>query len=454
MSNTLMMTHGRPVKLLITFALPLMLGNIFQQLYTVVDTAIVGRGVGIDALAALGTVDWLGWMAVGIATGLTQGFSVKIAQKYGEGDVRGLKFFMGQSAFLAAVIAVVGAILLQVSLPLLLYLLKIPMEIRGLAEVYIRILFAGFPFVIFYNYCSSVLRAVGDGKTPLKAMVIASIVNIVLDIIAVFVLGCGIARAAAATVFAQGVSGVICSIRIWKTPELQFAKTDLQAEKRSCLVLLRLGAPIAAKNILVAAGGIVIQTIVNGFGMSFIAGFTASNKLYGLLEIAALSYSFAVGTYVGQNYGAGKADRIRNGMKEATVLSLVTATVIGAIMIIFGRPITMLFISAEDPALMAAAGEAAYLYLVYMSASLPILYLLYVYQAAMQGMGKSFVPMASGFIQLGLRVGIALYVGAIGYENGIFIAEISAWYAAGIFMLIQYFRTMRKEMPMRNSVEV
>ena len=132
----------------------------------------------------------------------------------------------------------------------------------------------------------------------------------------------------------------------WKTPELRFIKEDVRAEKRSCSLLLRLGAPIAAKNILVATGGIVIQTIVNGFGMSFIAGFTASNKLYGLLEIATLSYSFAVGTYVGQNYGAGKTDRIRKGMKEATVLSLVTATVIGAIMIIFGRPITMLFISS------------------------------------------------------------------------------------------------------------
>lgn len=445
MSNIMTMTQGCPMKLIFSFALPLMLGNIFQQLYTIVDTAIVGRGVGIDALAALGTVDWLSWMAVGIATGLTQGFSVKIAQKYGEGDRTGLKHFMGQSAVLAAGTVLILTLVLQISVPLLSEVMRIPMEIRALAELYIRILFGGLPCVMFYNYCSAALRAVGDGKTPLKAMMTASVTNIVLDIIAVFVLGWGIAGAAIATVFSQGLSGVICARRIWKTEELRFVKEDLQARKSSCLILTKLGAPIAAKNLLVSLGGIVIQTVVNGFGMSFIAGFTASNKLYGLLEIAALSYSFAVATYVGQNYGAGKSDRIRKGMKEATILALVTAVIIAGIMIVFGRPITMIFISADDPSVMAAAGEAAYLYLVFMSVSLPILYLLYVYQAAMQGMGKTMVPMVSGFLQLGIRVGLAIIVGIIGYETGVFIAEIAAWWGAGIFMLSAYYKNMRKK---------
>lgn len=444
MSNTMTMTQGRPVKLLLAFALPLMLGNIFQQLYTVVDTAIVGRGVGIEALAALGTVDWLSWMAVGIATGLTQGFSVKIAQKYGEGDRAGLKHFMGQSAVLAAAIAIVLTLILQISVPILSEVMRIPMEIRSLAQLYIRILFGGLPLVMFYNYCSAALRAVGDGKTPLKAMMTASVTNIVLDLIAVFVLGWGIAGAAAATVFSQGLSGMICACKVWMTPELRFRKTDLKMKKTSCLLLTKLGAPIAAKNLLVSIGGIVIQTIVNGFGMGFIAGFTASNKLYGLLEIAALSYSFAVSTYVGQNYGAGKTERIRKGMKEATALSLITATIICIIMVVFGRQITMLFISADDPLVVAEAGKAAYQYLVFMSVSLPVLYLLYVYQAAMQGMGMSFVPMVSGFLQLGLRVGIALIVGAIGYEIGVFIAEIAAWWGAAIFMLTAYYRSMKK----------
>lgn len=444
MSKSVVMTQGKPVKLLLSFALPLMLGNLFQQMYTVVDTAIVGRGVGLDALAALGTIDWLNWMFLGIATGFTQGFSVKVSQKYGEGDMEGLHHVIGQSAFLAASTAALVAVAMQFLLPVFLFFLRIPEEIIGMAEQYMRIMLGGFPLVMLYNFGAAVLRAVGDSKTPLKAMIIASVTNIVLDCVAVFVLKWGIAGAAAATIFSQGVSGTICFSKIRRTGALRFGRKDMKSNGASCKTLLGLGAPIAAKNTIVSIGGMAIQTIVNGFGMSFIAGFTASNKLYGLLEIATLSYSFAVTTYVGQNFGAGKYDRIKSGMKAATLLSIATSLVIMVLLIVFGRPLTMLFISADSAEMMKAAGDAAYLYLVYMAVFLPVLYMLYAYQAALNGTGNTMASVVSGVIQLFLRVGISIIVGLTGYENGIFIAEVSAWCGGALYMVLKYYKSVHK----------
>ncbi len=444
MAKNINMTQGNPLKLLFTFSLPLMFGNVFQQLYTVVDTAIVGRGVGMDALAALGTVDWLNWMMLGIAQGFTQGFSVRIAQKFGKGDTEGLKRYIGQSARLSAFIALICTVLAQIGLPLFLLLLRVPDSLSPMATLYTRILMGGLPAVVFYNYCSAVLRAVGDSKTPLKAMIAASITNIVLDSLAVFVLGFGIAGAAAATVFSQCLAGAVCAVKIMRSPELHFGKIHLRSDPDLGRDLIKIGTPAAAKNIIISLGGMVVQTIVNGFAMSFIAGFTATNKLYGLLEIAAISYGYAVTTYVGQNYGANMPERIKQGTRSAVMLSLATSVVIAAVMIIFGRPITMLFISSDSPTLMAAAGNTAYSYLFTMSMFLPVLYLLYVYLAAIQGMGNTVVPMISGIIEFALRVGIALIIGLTSFQNGIFGAEVAAWAGATIYLAIVYYRMQRK----------
>lgn len=447
MANTMTMTEGKPMRLLVSFALPLMCGNIFQQLYTVVDIAIVGRGVGMDALAALGTVDWLSWMLVGTAQGFAQGFAVRIAQKYGEGDLPRVRRIVGQAVVLAAAIALIGLVTCQLGLPLFLRLLRVPPELQAMATQYTRILFAGFPAVMCFNLCSAVLRAVGDSKTPLKAMSAAAVTNILLDCIAVFWLGWGIAGAAAATLAAQCLSCLICAARVAKTPELHFGKAQLRPDGLLCKDLLLLGAPIAVKNIIVALGGMALQTIVNGFGMSFIAGYTASNKLYGLLEIAAISYGYAVSTYVGQNYGAGRCPRIRQGMRSAAVLCLATAAVIAAVMIGFGRPITMLFISSDDAALAAAAGQTAYIYLCVMSAMLPVLYLLFLYQAALQGLGNTVSSMVSGLLELVLRVGGAVLVSYTGYEYGIFAAEVGAWLGAAVYLFFSYRRLARRLFP-------
>ena len=445
MARTLNMTTGSPVKLLFSFALPLMFGNIFQQLYTIVDTAIVGQGVGILALAALGTVDWLNWMMLGIAQGFTQGFCIRMAQKFGAQDLDGLKQTLGTSIMLTALVAIAGTLISQLGLPTFLRWMQVPDYLTASATLYSRIIMGGFCAVCFFNLCSSTLRAVGDSKTPLVAMVVAATTNIVLDIVAVFVLKWGIAGAAAATVFSQVLSGTLCAVKIANTPELRFEKRHLVLSLELVSDLMGIGIPAAVKNIIIAVGGMVVQTVVNSFdSMGFIAGFTATNKLYGLLEIAALSYGYAVTTYVGQNYGAGDLPRIRSGVRAANSLALLSSIVIAAIMILFGRPITMLFISREDAALALEAGETAYRYLCLMSVSLPILYLLYVFMSALQGMGNTIAPMWSAAFELFVRLTVAFTVARIGLRTGIFWAEVGAWYIGGATQALGYFLQIRK----------
>lgn len=444
MDKTLNMTEGRPFRLLFRFALPLMFGNIFQQLYTVVDTAIVGRGVGMEALAALGSVDWLNWMLLGIVQGFTQGFSVRMSQKFGEQDTEGLKQAVGRSAILCIWIAILCTALSELCLPLFLQLLRVKSSLRSDAILYSRIIMGGIPVVMFFNFCSSVLRAVGDSKTPLIAMVVAALTNIVLDCIAVFGLHWGIGGAAGATVFAQCLSGLICARKLWATPVLRFQCIHTYPDRRLSSDLLRMGAPIAARNIIIALGGMAVTSIVNGFSLAFIAGFTATGKLYGILEVAAVSYGHAITTYVGQNYGARRYDRIRDGMKSAVWLSILTSVVIGVAMVLFGRPITMLFISADDAALVVEAGNVAYYYLCTMAVFLPVLYLLFVYTFGLQGIGKTLQSMISGILELLMRVILSAVIGYTGFEMGIFGAEIAAWIAATVFLAITYYQNEKK----------
>ena len=444
MNRNLNMTKGHPVGLLIRFALPLMFGNVFQQLYTVVDTAIVGKGVGMEALAALGTVDWLNWMFLAICQGFTQGFAVRMSQKFGEGDTEGLKHTIGVSAKLSAYIAIVSLIVAEAGLPLFLKLLQVPGDLMPYASIYSGIILAGIPAMMYYNYCASVLRAVGDSKTPLIAMIAAALANIVLDCIAVFLLDWGIAGAAAATVLAQVLAGAVCMVKMLHTPQLRFEKHHMAKNPLLTRALMALGAPLAAQFVIIAVGGMAVQSVVNRFQTSFIAGFTATNKLYGILEIAAVSYGFAVTTYTGQNFGAALWDRIRRGTNWAVVLSVLTAMLIGGAMILFGRNITMFFIESEEKALELAAGEVAYRYLCFMSCALPILYLLHVYRAALQGVGNAQIPLWSGVVEFVIRVGASILVGLSLWQDGIFWGEIGAWIGAAILLSAAYYRIAAK----------
>ena len=431
------MTDGRPAKLLFTFSLPLMAGNIFQQLYTVVDTMVVGQFLGVDALAALGASDWLNWMMLGIVQGFTQGFAIKMAQDFGAGDYTHLRKVIGNSAILSAIFSVVLVIAGILAAKPVLTLLQTPVDIMPSSLLYIYIMFAGIPVVMFYNLLACILRSLGDSKTPLHAMIIASVTNIVLDVVFVFGFKWGIAGAASATLIAQVLSGVFCFWHIRKLDILKLSKSDFMLENRLLWHLLYLGSPMAFQNAIIAVGGMVVQFVVNGFGVIFIAGFTATNKLYGLLEIAATSYGYAIITYVGQNLGAGKKDRIKQGMRSALVIATITSVVIAALMLLFGKLILSGFISGT-PERVHAVLQVAYFYLAIMSVCLPVLYLLHVVRSAIQGLGNTFLPMLSGIAELLMRTGTALFLPKLIGETGIFYAEIAAWVGADIVLVISY----------------
>lgn len=441
--NIKVMTEGKPGRLLLAFALPLMLGNVFQQFYTVVDTMVVGKFLGVNALAALGAADWMNWMMLGIVQGFTQGFAILMAQEFGAGKYTRLRKVIGNSVILSAISSVVLVLLGQLLARPVLVLLQTPADILGDALLYLRIMFLGIPIVMAYNLLASVLRSLGDGKTPLQAMVVASITNIVLDLVFVLVFKWGIAGAAIATLIAQVVSSVYCYYHIRKIDILKFVREDFVLQGALDGKLMTLGLPMAFQNCIIAVGGMIVQFVVNGFGVLFIAGFTATNKLYGILEIAATSYGYAMITYVGQNLGAGKYKRIREGMRSAVLIAIVTSIVIGVIMLVFGEWILSWFISGT-PQEIEQTMQVAYLYLAIMSVCLPILYLLHVCRSVLQGMGNTFLPMLSGVVEFIMRTAAALLLPLAVGEIGIFFAEIAAWVGADIVLIVSYFREVRK----------
>lgn len=437
------MTEGRPTVLILSFALSLMAGNIFQQLYTVVDTMVVGKGLGVQALAALGSADWMNWMVLGIIQGLTQGFGILMAQEFGAKHEDMLRKVIGNSVCLSVIFMVVLTAAGEAMVSPVLRLLQTPEDIIGNASLYLRIMFAGIPVVMLYNLLACILRALGDGRTPLNAMVVASFTNIGLDILFVLVFHLGIAGAAAATLIAQLVSAFFCIYHIRKIEILSFQKSDFRLHQGMTRKLLFLGSPMAFQNAIIAVGGMIVQFVVNGFGVIFIAGFTATNKLYGLLEIAATSYGYAMVTYVGQNLGAGKIRRIKQGVRSAVIIGTITAVIIAVIMLLGGKYILGLFISGTPEEYEMTMG-IAYYYLAIMSICLPILYLLHVLRSAIQGMGNTVLPMLSGIAEFIMRTLSALLLPALAGQNGIFFAEILAWAGADVILVTSYFVKIRE----------
>ena len=439
------MTQGNPTKLIFFFAIPLILGNLFQQLYMLVDTIVVGQGVGVQALAAIGAADWLSWMVLGLVTGLTQGFSILFSQLYGAKNIRGLKRAVGNSIKLTAGAAVLFVALTELAICPVLNLLQTPADVFSDAVLYLRILFAGIPIILAYNLGASVLRALGDSKSPLYAMIVAAGVNVGLDLLFVMGFHWGIAGAAGATVIAQGCSFLFCLFRIRKVDILQLGAEDLQLNGALVGSLLRLGLPIMFQNTVISVGGMVLQSVINKAGVLFVAGFTATNKLYGMMEMAAISYGFAVTTYVGQNLGAGQYRRIRKGVFRAIIMAILTAALISAVMLLFGKMILGMFISAE-PEQAAEVMRVAYHYLFILSVCLPILYLLHAYLCALRGMGDTIIPLISGFVELGMRVLAAKVLPAIWGQEGIFYAEVLAWAGAVVLGAAAYYVRIRRLM--------
>ncbi len=437
------MTEGRPASLILTFALPLMIGNIFQQFYTVVDTMVVGKALGVTALAAIGAADWMNWMMLGIIQGITQGFGILMAQEFGAGKYKELRKSIGCSATLSLLSSLLLLCAGQLIARPVLEQLQTPSAIIGNALLYLRIMYLGVPIVISYNLFATILRSLGDSRTPLLAMVAAAIINIGLDLLFVLVFGLGIGGAAAATLIAQLFSSLFCLCHIRKIEILSLRPSDFSLRSHRPARLLMLGSPMAFQNAIISIGGMIVQSVVNGFGVIFIAGFTATNKLYGVLEVAATSYGYSMVTYAGQNLGAGKIGRIRKGARAAILISLLTSGLIAIIMLLGGRAILSCFISGT-PKEMEQTLQIAYRYLAIMSIFLPILYLLHVIRSTIQGMGNTVLPMISGIAEFIMRTATAILLPMAIGETGIFYAEVMAWAGADLILVSSYFVTIRR----------
>ena len=444
-ARTQSMTLGSPPRLILTFALPLMLGNVFQQLYTVVDTMVVGKYLGVGALAALGAADWMNWMMLGIVQGFTQGCAIRMSREFRAGNYPRLRDVIGNAGVLSALFSLLLVGAGQLAARPVLILLQTPGGILGDALLYLRIMYLGVPVMMAYNLLACVLRSLGDGKTPLQAMAVASVTNIVLDLLFVMVFQWGIAGAAAATLIAQVVSGLFCLYHIGRLEVLRLSRDNLRLQKEVAPQLLGLGFPMAFQNCIIAVGGMIVQFVVNGSGVVFIAGFTATNKLYGVLEIAATSYGYAMITYVGQNLGAGRYRRIRQGVRAALAIAAATSLVIAAVMLVFGRVILSGFISGT-PREVEQAMETAYFYLAVMSVGLPVLYVLHVMRSAVQGMGNTALPMVSGVVEFIMRTVTALYLPLAVGEVGIFFAEPAAWLGADVVLAASYFAVAKRRL--------
>lgn len=437
------MTSGSPGKLILLFAVPLMFGNVFQQLYTMVDTMVVGQVAGVKALAALGAVDWLVWMILGIASGMTQGFSILVSQHYGAQNFMELKKTVARSYILTAFLALVVFAVSQAGAYHFLKFLNTPPDIMGLSLLYLRIVLCGIPSIAAYNCLASILRAMGNSKSPLIAMIIAALLNVVLDILFVAGLNLGVAGAAAATVIAQTFSAIYCYVVIKKISLLEVEKKDFRKDVTLDRSLLKMGFPVSLQNIIIAIGGLTVQFVVNGYGSLVVAGFTATNKMYGVLELAGISYGYAITAYVGQNLGANEIGRIKRGVRSGAVMAIGTSLLLTVVMLIAGKSVLSLFISGE-PSQVDQVLDVAYRYLFILAVWLWLLYLLYVYRSALQGLGDTVLPMISGVAELVMRVAVVLLLPLAVGQDGIYYAEVSAWAGAVIILVPGYIRKIKK----------
>lgn len=430
------MTSGNELKLIFMFSLPLMFGNIFQQLYIVCDTMIVSRQLGVNALAAIGSADWLNWMGLSMVTGLAQGFCIPVSHAFGrknKDDVQNSIFISVVCGFFSTFVLV--AVLILCLKPALMAL-QTPAAAFSMAYSYSKILMAGLVVTMFYNILASILRSMGNSKIPLVAMLIASLTNVGLDVLFVTQWNWGIEGAAIATVLAQCIAGLFCLFYLMKLKE--WLPRHFVFDQSSYVEPLKLGLPLAFQNALISIGGMIVTRSVNQFSTSFLAGFTAMNKLYGLLEISAVSYGYAMITYTGQNYGAKKYDRIQTGVKKLGILSLGTSLFLMVLLYVCGPFLLSLFLDSSSQAAQETMSYGLH-FLRWLTFGMPILYALHMYRSTIQGLSDAFIPMLSGVFELVMRVIGALILPIFFGKEGLYSVEVLAWIGACCILVPTYY---------------
>ena len=435
------MTKGNPLKIFIFFSIPLLIGNIFQQLYSMVDTIIVGRFVGVNALAAVGSTGSLFFLVNGMVLGLTSGFAVLVAQKFGAKDEDGLKKAVASNILLTLISTVIITVIALIVKTPLLKMMNTPDNIFGDANTYITIIFAGIITQALYNMAAGILRSLGDSKTPLYFLIVSSVINIILDLVFIINFKMGVAGAAYATNIAQGVSAILCLIYSYKKfPVLRIKKEDFKFGTAYISKHLKIGIPMGLQFSVTAIGIVIVQSAINVFGSTVIAAYTASSKVLQLVMQPSTSFGVTIATYAGQNLGAKRFDRIKNGMKIMNKISIVTSLLAGAVLVFLGKYFVMLFIDNPTPEIFKYAQEVFNYSAIFF---IPLGFI-FVYRNVLQGMGESFVPMMAGVYELAARSVVAFTLPKFIGFTGICLSDPVAWISASVPLMITYYRKMKK----------
>ena len=434
------MTTGNPGKMIFNFTMPIFIGNIFQQFYNMADTVIVGKFVGNAALAAVGACGTLNFLIIGFLQGVTAGFTVVTAQHFGAGNMKAMRKSVASGAVLTAVISVILTVLSMLSMSKVLHMMNTPADMYGEAYGYIMVICGGIIAQALYNYLASVLRALGDSKRPLYFLVLAALLNIVLDLVFIIAFGMGAAGAAYATVIAQGVSGILCLIYIVKkVPVLHLHKENWEMDGSLIGWQLKIGLPMAFQYSITAIGTIIVQSCLNILGSTAAAGFAAASKIEQVFTQAYVALGTTMATYCAQNMGAGSYTRIRKGFKSATLIGFIYAIVTGVIIFFGGKYMTVFFVSENVNQIMRYVD----IYLRCVSVSFLPLVIVNLYRNGIQGMGYGLLPMTAGIAELVGRSSAALIASHFGSYMGICLASPAAWVLAGTLLIVMYFKIMK-----------
>lgn len=445
-SGTTDLTVGKPLFQILRFALPLVLGTLFQQLYSFADTVIVGRCLGTDALGAVGTTYSLNFLILGFVQGACVGFGIPVAETFGAKDQGGLRKYLFNGALLCVVLSVVFAIFTTLMAGPLLQLIHTPEELYADAVLYIRIIFLGIPATVLYNYASSVLRAMGDSQHPFYFLLAASVLNIGLDYLLIVSMGMGVDGAAIATVLSQLLSGGLCAFwfftRTAKQEELTFRGQSSLLSAGHCKRLAYIGFPMGFEYSVSAIGAVIMQDAINLLGSTAVAAQTAGEKIRQMFTLPMESVGMAMATYVGQNHGARRTDRIQQGIKDGCTIQL-TYCVAAWVVIFFVKPYAVgLVLGDADPAVTAGAIQ----YLAIMSMLFCFHGLLMIFRNTLQGLGYSVQAIISGVGELiGRSLGGLLAVKTgLGYV-GICLSNPFAWGLAMLYCMFMVRRMLKRE---------
>ena len=435
------MTKGNPLGLILSFALPLALGNIFQQFYNMADTIIVGRFVGVNALAAVGATGSFNFLFLGFVNGLCSGFAIPIAQSFGAGNYKELRSYAMNAVYLGFGVTALLTLITQLFTRQFLVWMQTPADIFESAYSYIIVIFGGMFTMMLYNLLSGFLRALGDSKTPLMFLLISSFLNVALDLVFIIIFKMGVAGAAWATVVSQGCSGVLCLFFIRKhVPVLHIEKSDLRPELKKMRRLLSDGLPMALQFSITAIGSVILQSAVNSLGTTVVASVTAGTKVHQLLSMPMNAIGATAATYCGQNLGAQRIDRVRSGMRSIIAVMLTYGVISASLLVLFGVNLSMLFLDEPTPEVFAYVRQLQRTWAMFYFP----LGMTYVFRNSLQGLGYSFVAMVGGVGELIARSAVAfLLVGPFGFD-GVCMANPVAWTAGTVMMIPIYLYAMRK----------